>query len=240
MPLALESKLSFKHLIVPYWLMWYLFSLLLWRLFMISVIDKFPSVKHLVWIVLSVFVAIISGLIPLTYHFAFQRTCTFFPFFVMGLFTPKNLFDRLKTMNKPISFLILIIIVIAVICLKEDFSAVIGSSQCYPFYGEPQIISCIYRLVFIVAACLMGVSVIALCPDCAFMASQGKLSLVYYLYHGFLVILMKYLIEKYRLPANTAILLLISVLIITILYFFSKTKIASFLTNPFSKITRKT
>lgn len=238
-PLVFESKLSLRYLIVPYWLMWYLFSLLLWRLFKILIIDKLPSVKPMIWIVFSMVVAIVSGFIPLTYHFAFQRTCTFLPFFVMGLFTPKGLFARLKTMNKPIPILILIIIVITVICIKEDFSAVIGSSQCYPFYGEPKIISCIYRLVFIAAACLMGVSAIALCPNSAFMASQGKLSLVYYLYHGFLVILMKYLIEKYSLSTNTAILLLISILIITILYFFSKTKIASLIANPFTSITSK-
>ena len=219
--------------------MWYLFSLLVWRLFKMFVIDKLPLFKPFVWIVFSVTVAIVSGFIPLTYHFAFQRTCTFFPFFVMGLYTPKDYFDKLKTLNKTLPFLLLIIIAIAVICLKVDLSAVIASPQSYPFYGESKIISCIYRIVFVATACITGVCVIALCPDNNFMAKQGKYSMVYYLYHGFFVLLLKFLIDRFGLPYGSVFLLLYSIPIIVILFLFSKTRLSLFLLNPCTKLWKK-
>lgn len=228
-----------KGIFVPQWLMWYLFSLIIWRLIKSFIIDKCPFVRPIWWIVISILISLISGFIPVSYPLSFQRTCVFFPFFIIGLFTPIELFERLKRVNKIAAICVIIFSIIIVCVTKFDLSAVVSGSYFYPFYGENKFVSALYRLSFLIVSCSIGIMVIALCPNSKFMARQGKYSLVYYLYHGFFVIVLKLLIDKFILPINTFALLVYSGLIICFLLILTKSKVALFLINPLSMVLNK-
>lgn len=228
-----------KGIFVPKWLMWYLFSLIIWRYIKTFIIDKLPAVKPIWWIVISIIISCISGFIPLSYPLSFQRTCVFFPFFILGLFTPLELFEKFKSINKIAAICVLLFSFIILCVTNFDLSAVVSGSYFYPFYGENKFFSIFFRLSFLIVSSILGIMVIALCPNTKFMAQQGEYSLVYYLYHGFFVIVLKFLIEKFGLPFNTFALLIYSGLIIFILSIFTKSKIAMFLINPISRLLKK-
>lgn len=88
------SLLSWRYLYVPCIALWYLICLIYWRL---SVWRLFAKTKDIVLLCISISLAIVSGFIPIDEEFAFQRTFSFFPFFVIGmLFRKRGLMSGLK------------------------------------------------------------------------------------------------------------------------------------------------
>lgn len=70
-------------LLVPRWTLWYLLSLIWWRL--ILYITPF-SIRnnHLLLVVISVVLCLVMGWVPIGPIFSFHRTFSFLPFFVLG------------------------------------------------------------------------------------------------------------------------------------------------------------
>lgn len=67
----------------PYWAMWYLLSLTFWRLTMLFW-GRLINDKPLSFFATSVCVSLAAGFIPLDNLFAFQKTFSFYPFFIAG------------------------------------------------------------------------------------------------------------------------------------------------------------
>lgn len=77
------SQLSIMDFIRPSFALWYLLSLLCWRLVVWQFYDSMHSNK---WITLflSLLIALLVGFIPIGTEFSLQRTFVFFPFFWCG------------------------------------------------------------------------------------------------------------------------------------------------------------
>ncbi len=100
------SVFGWHMIISPKLALWYLISLLCWRL---SVWRIFTNCSGKILLIISCVLSMISGIIPIDHHFAFQRTFSFFPFFVLGiLFKKHNLIARLRATNLLIAIAILI------------------------------------------------------------------------------------------------------------------------------------
>lgn len=79
--LLLGGSLSWKMLIYPQLALWYLLCLVYWR---VAVWTLFRNTDDRVLFVLSVFLSILSGIVPLNEELSFQRAFAFFPFFIAG------------------------------------------------------------------------------------------------------------------------------------------------------------
>src|SRR5688572_26292294 len=73
----------------PYWILWFLFSLLWWR-------ASLPFVLHVRWApAVVVIVALLAGATPqVSYFFSLSRTLVFFPFFLLGHLTPRAWLEK--------------------------------------------------------------------------------------------------------------------------------------------------
>lgn len=79
------------ELLIPKYILWYLWCLLLWRM-LYFVIDKY---KLNLWVLLflSLICSLAVGYLPLVNEFSFQRTFVFFPYFVLGLIARKQTYE---------------------------------------------------------------------------------------------------------------------------------------------------
>jgi len=77
-----------ENLVTPAWTLWYLLSLIAWRLMSFGVYNfvKRDVRTEVIVLCVSMTVAILSGFIPATTELSFQRTFVFFPFFLLGMF----------------------------------------------------------------------------------------------------------------------------------------------------------
>ena len=79
------NRIEIASIITPFWILWYLMSLILWRVFSFlfqKPIHNYPVLFFLVSIVIALF----SGYCPIRNPFSLQRTLNFFPFFLVGLY----------------------------------------------------------------------------------------------------------------------------------------------------------
>ena len=79
------NRIEIASIITPFWILWYLMSLILWRLISFLLqqpIHNFPILFFIVAIVIALF----SGYCPIRNPFSLQRTLNFFPFFLAGLY----------------------------------------------------------------------------------------------------------------------------------------------------------
>jgi len=95
---AVSHGLTLGMLVTPSWTLWYLLSLIYWRIgtFVIFRIIKSSTKNIATLVLLSVIAALLVGFIPINSQLSFQRTFVFFPIFMLGV-----LLHRIKTTKDP-------------------------------------------------------------------------------------------------------------------------------------------
>ncbi len=83
--IALGESLTFRRVLTPSFALWYILSLIIWRMLIQILPDKALSSPTLV-IPMSVLLALAAGFIPIGTPMSFQRTFVFLPFFYIWLF----------------------------------------------------------------------------------------------------------------------------------------------------------
>lgn len=82
----LGHDFSFTYFLVPYWTLWYLLSLIFWRL-MLKYTPKALLDRPYVYLCLAIVASLAIGLvIPYGRILSIQRTISFFPFFLLGYY----------------------------------------------------------------------------------------------------------------------------------------------------------
>ena len=96
--------------IIPYWSLWYLISLLFWRIF----IEYTPSViinKPFIFLLIAILMALFSGLLHYGRVLSIQRTLNFFPFFLFGYYMGSGLIKK-QLWPKALSFTVVLFSII--------------------------------------------------------------------------------------------------------------------------------
>jgi fucose 4-O-acetylase-like acetyltransferase len=169
----------------PYWILWFLFSLFIWRISLCVIANfRFP-------IVISILVSIIASYFENTgYYLGISRTFYFFPFYVIGHYLTSNYFITLK--NRISSKLIFFLILIGAICFFSYFHSMnhkwLYGSYSLPAIGQSDWYAGIIRLALYIISLVVGISFISVLPDKKIIiTSLGQRALFVYLWHGFFV-----------------------------------------------------
>lgn len=175
----LSSVLNWGVLINPGFALWYLVSLIYWRV-ATWIIGK--KVNDIVLIIVSFIVAILVGFVPLTNEFSFQRTFSFAPFFVMGIvFKKRNIVSELERI--PILFAIFGVVIGLIIARQMDFYYPVDH---YTTWGGAA--RRIKQTLLALFLCPLIIRV-SRCRFSEFFAQLGSKSLWIYIGHTFLIIL---------------------------------------------------
>lgn len=169
----------------PYWLLWFLWSLFLWKLMLpIFSCFKFP-------VIMSVLLSLVASYSPHTgYYLGISRTLTFFPFFVLGYALKPDFFMKLKSYH-PFFFMVMIVITLLLCVYFEGMPQPqqwLYGSYSYFALGCDEWFAGFVKLFLAFLAFFTGISVLSLLSGKQLkISSCGEHSLYVYLWHGIFV-----------------------------------------------------
>jgi len=171
--------------VTPYWLMWFLMSLLLWRL----TLPLFAAIPQRV--PLAFLLGLLAGYCPdIGSAFSLSRTLVFLPFFLLGYSTrPEQLAKLCASSSVRIASLgVLALAAIATLFVPADTPmAWLYGSMGYARLGLPGWTGAGPRAATYLTACVVGLAFFALVPRrTTFLGVSGSRSLQVFLLHGFL------------------------------------------------------
>ncbi len=229
-----QNSITATMLYRPWWILWYLFSLIIWR-----TLIKFAPSKLLLsnWqlsLCLSVAMSLLGGFVPLGYEFSFQRTCTFFPFFVMGYICSKVKTSHIDRFLPPklMSIFYFTIIFVALVAVNKSFSSILYGSFYYTsIYGL------VGRFLQIVLGVFGGLCFMGLINGIKVPSSYVKIgsnTLFFFIYHAFFIVGIKLLVSHYEISLGIGHLIIVYFLTMTILYVLCNIHFLHYLLNPIS------
>lgn len=238
-PHILNHTFELKYLYTPRWVLWYLLSLSFWKIFSFLTVPN-CSKKYL--IILSLIICYIVGFIPsIGFPLSLSRTFVFYPFFLIGCYTTKKRITLIRSKSKIISSLILASILILCIYFHSHsklINNILWGSKAYSLIGNDIFGISLLRILSIFLAFIMIACVINLAPAVSVFSRYGKDTLVFYIYHGFIITIFYKITDRLHIY-SIAYLFASSILITLFLAVFSRYKISHILLNPISYILHK-
>lgn len=224
----------FNYLVFPTWTMWYLLSLIFWRL-MVLCLRHYMRGKVYIMIAISLLISLIGGFIPVNSQFSLQRTMCFLPFFIIGYYmNPSMVKLYLKRIPYTLAIAIpLLILVCLYFIVRGDLGSITAGSSNY-YIENHALIAMVKRIVFFVCAFLLSISIMRMTPSNRYLSGIGKVSLFIYIMHTFIATIIFYIFNHFTFVIGSPIIILITSIAITyLLALIGKTKWKSLL-NPIS------
>lgn len=225
--LFLCGQFKYSQLLIPWWALWYLLSMIWWRI-MLYFTPKRLLDNPLVYLVVVFFISLLSGFISHGKVLSIQRTLSFYPFFLLGYYFRQGTLKSKPWCNTVSYIIVLVTVTLIVFNLYPDNSRVLLSGLGR--YSYTDIPAKIYLLLL---STITSVSLFNIVKRNKLLATIGRDSMLYYLYHGFIIyFILSPLVEHFSLPMSFPFLLIYCLTIMTLIYFIGKIKLFKFLVNP--------
>lgn len=226
MDVFLTKTISINRILTPWWVMWYLLSLIYWRTMLYILPQKVLEHKKLI-ITVSFIIGIVAGFLPFNRFLSLQRTLAFLPFFLGGYcMQGKQLY--LPSKFKPLCIVVLCLAFIVPIY----FPYLLGDLRFADKYID---ISYMFSRIFVYfMSIVMSISFICVCPNIMFFSKQGKYTLQYYVYHALILFVLFIIINKFNLPKSTFTACTYSFFVLSCIWLFSYSSYFTKFTNPSS------
>lgn len=188
-------------------------------------------------IILSLILGIIWGFIPTS---NFEKIITFFPYFLIGYYSARiNIKNYIKKIPLSVSLIgIMAIFIIIFYYINYYIGYIIYYETSY--YITDRIITpeflCLSRIIAYFSAVIISIFVMRIFVFINVFPEYGSKTLFIYMYHTFIVLALRSLINKGYLPQNELLLLFYSIVTLWGLILLSRIAFFSFLMNPISNI----
>jgi len=185
----LKGKLSvYSGLIAPYWMLWYLLSLLSWRL-LLPVFSRlqFPVLSAIALAMLATYSEHIG------YTLSLSRTLNFFPFFLLGWSLHSDAFSRVPKKMAWLSGLVVAMALVASFLLKSDFDyRWLYGSYSLNRLGMANLTGSLYQLLQYLVSSATGLAVLHLLAQKDLgLSGVGKRSMYVFLWHGLALLILQ-------------------------------------------------
>lgn len=225
------------QLFAPYGILWFLLSLIIWRLSLYFLFDDIKN-KPIILVLASVLISVGAGFVPLGMIIGFQRTMAFLPFFVAG-YLCRN-YDVKSQIKKVPLVLAMIVIVSGFVSISfiEDKSFIANITRCKSAYID--VGGAFLRLLYLITATCMSISVMRVAFVSERLAQYGTTTMIIYIYHYFITrLICKPLMVTGVIPDSLPFLLLYTFIIVLLLIITSHLQIITWLLNPISNIINR-
>ena len=233
-----KDSITMRDFITPWYMLWYLLSLIYWRLILQFIPNKI--LNHTKLIIFSTFyVSILAGFFPFDRVLSIQRTFALMPLFFCGYyFRDKNLYlpDKYNTLC-----IVFLFVILAVLFFYPH-------RITYLLYATPykSIYGVVIRVVAFILAIPMSIAFINVCYNTPWIAQQGRMSMQYYIYHALVIPPMSapiippliLIADKMNVPMTFYTAIVIIILTIIGLSLILKIPHVKMLTNPSSLIVK--
>lgn len=221
------------ELLIPKYILWYLWCLILWRM-LYFVVDRY---KLNLWVLLfiSLICSVAVGYLPLVNEFSFQRTFVFFPYFVLGLIARNQKFVVKSDVSMAVFAIPMAIMIAAYIILFTVNHGVewwlLGNNN---YSSEKDMM---YRVINYPIALIMGWSILKMCRlrEFEFLVKAGKESMFILIYHAFIVrCVLEVAIKKFSIPTSFPCCILYTFAIVSVIWLLCKWEIFHKLLKPWT------
>jgi fucose 4-O-acetylase-like acetyltransferase len=170
---------TIRCLITPWYMLWYLLSLMYWRLMLQIIPDKI--LRHKKLIIISTFcISISAGFLPFDRVLSIQRTLALMPFFFLGYYMRgKNLY--LPDKYKPLCIVFLLIILAILFFYPHRIKYLLFATPYKSIYGV------VVRMLAFVLSIPMSIAFLQVCYNTPWIARQGRMTMQYYIYHALII-----------------------------------------------------
>ena len=220
----MSNGFSWHRLLIPSFALWYILSLIYWRLCLQVMPQKWldnPKTVLCVSFLCSLFV----GFIPLDSEMSFQRAIVFWPFFIMGYYLKQSEGTSwLRQQNKWIAGSVLLIMLLIAYFYMPPFYA--NTSYAENKITEDFLLR-FGQLAIAVAICF---SIIVLIPErLGKITDIGKYTLIIYLLHPPIVKTLKVISVKIGYQPDLLMAVLITAFTVILICFLRRLKIFKYI-----------
>lgn len=228
------DSLSIRTVLTPWFMLWYLLSLIFWRLLLQFIPDKVLRHKKLI-LISTFFMGIFAGFLPFDKFLSIQRTLSLMPFFFWGYFMKgKNLY--LPDKYKPFCAVFLIGLFVLMFFYPYRMNDLQYAIPYKNIFGAAR------RLIAFATAIPMSIAFFNVCYYTPRIARQGRLTMQYYIYHGliipsnFALITPPFvvIVDKMNLPVSFGTAVFIILVVTVGLGLILKVPLIRMMTNPSS------
>lgn len=212
-----------KIVLTPWWVLWYLLSLIYWRIMIQLIPDKFLDHTRPV-VIITFCISILAGFLPFDRFLSIQRTLAFMPFFFLGYYLrSKNLF--LPNKYKPFC----VIFLVAMFAIPIFFPYLGSLRHADPYLD---VFEAVNRMIVFVLAFLMSIAFINVCYNTPWIARQGRMTMQYYIYHALMILPIMAIVGRLDIPMTFVTAFIVTIVIIIGIDTVLKIPYTQLLTNP--------
>lgn len=229
-----RHEFTAEYLVKPYWTLWYLLSLIFWRIMLQFTPEKLLQ-KPVLYLIIASVVSVFSGLVlPYGQVLSIQRTLSFYPFFLLGYYMGQSLIKvPINSVTKVFAWVVIIIMSCLVFCgVMPDCSSklLLGSFQ-FSLNLIPA------KLFLFACSVVMSLSFYIVFYEWSVLKKIGRDSLFYYLYHGLLIqfVLIPFF-QYFDIQWNFITIIVSFLIMVFALWLMSKSRLLHKLINPLKKI----
>lgn len=215
---ALGGGIGLHRLLSPAFALWYILSLIYWRIILQLVPQSVLDRKMLV-MTFALMPSLVAGFIPVGGELSFQRACTFFPLFMLGYYAKQDGWVvRLRTLNKIPWAIVLIGLLSACYWALPVFY----SNTPYKSWTD-----CGMRALQLIVASVLCLAIMNVMPTkMGRFTDIGKFTLLIYLLHPPMIKVMKVACQYAGVEQNP--LIGIAMMIVTVVAIYSVRNIKIF------------
>lgn len=218
--IVLGESLTIARILSPSFAMWYLLSLVFWRIMIHFMPEKLESRPWLL-IMVSLLVSIGVGFVPVGTQLSFQRTFAFLPFFMGGYLLRKSnvVWPNMVSRHRYLSIAAIALLGLSVV--NYLFMPVFYANHPYV-----ETDGMMMRVLQTVIAAALSISILVLAPNKSGAVTElGKSSLMVYILHPPMVKILKMACAVGGGEMMPLIALVISIVVVTILYLLRNLKV---------------
>ena len=229
----IQEPISILTFLNPYCLYWYLWCLILWKILLYFIGERFDNIKCLL-IIVSITIGLLSGYFPFR-AFAVNRFFSLMPFFLTGYYIKKkNLVSKLK-INEIVAVFFLIGYFFILIFIPYKLSDIFRFQNGY----DDELLTITNRGLAIFVASIISICVMSITHKSYIFNKVGKNTLYIYVYHWWIIrTLSEFRIWK-SFEGNLIATMVLSVLVCALAYFLGEIYLFRWIMNPITKKWRR-
>ena len=214
-----HTPVTLQSLLIPAFSLWYLLSLVCWRVMVYCLPARWLEEKKVLLLVLSVVICLLAGFLPVNKVLSIQKTLTLLPFFTMGYYAREV--DVRKWLQK-VPAVVAVAVLVGVFLLMY----LLLNRPVEPLYFNSGYLSdsLSHTLQLFVARCFLlllataaGISAMRLTPSVGALACYGRYTLYIYLGHVFVRMLLMEGINRQLIPSSLLALFLYALATVTVM-----------------------
>lgn len=226
--IILGNKFSISYFLIPHWTLWYLLSLIFWKLILQYTPKKLINNPY-VYLGITILASLTIGIfLPYGRVLSIQRTISFLPFFLMGYYFKTGKIKQ-KICNNYIS--IILFAIVSLICLigiyPNNASVLLRGADPYTIYDLPA------KVLILICTMVCIYSLWNIKREVSWLAKIGRNSLMYYLYHGLIIeFILVPIVNYFSLSTNIWSISTYFIFIIFIIQIMNRFSFFRWLINP--------